>query len=256
MQAANHEMSTFALVSVSAHVAGAPPWSALVLGLLGAHVSDWPDIDAERSRIISMLWWAPFLPGALQAFSAIVWEACATEADRRNTAQGWGPRFRVHRGFWHSLWGALLTGLVWYALLTYGLLLAPAGVRNLLTDFWALGYPTEVVISATMVVGMLGHVLGDSCTDFGTAPLAPVWKWNGHRYVKMGLWEPLRFKVGKPVELGLITPLCTAFATWSAVGIWTGLESGWALYAGLGAFAFALLGVIIGKRKRKKLLGV
>jgi membrane-bound metal-dependent hydrolase YbcI (DUF457 family) len=181
---------------------------------------------------------------------------CATDLDRRNVAGDWGARFRVHRGFWHSLWGALLAGLVWYALVRYGLQLAPPWVHNALTWFLDLPYPPEVVISGTVVVGMLGHVLGDSCTDFGTAPLAPVWYWRGRRYVRMGLWTPLRFKVGKPVEHGLITPLCTAAATGAAVGIWT---SPWSLLALCGALAglgFGLLGVLVGKRKRNKLLGI
>lgn len=256
MLAVNHEMSSFALVSVTAYEVGAPPPAALVLGLLGMFASDWPDIDAESSRIISMFWWCPPFDEVMKGFSALVWELCATDADRSNTAGDWGPRFRVHRGLWHSVWGALLTTLVWWALFHIGLQYGPPEVHNAAVWFLDLPYPPEVVISVTLGYGMLGHVLGDSCTDFGTAPLAPVLKWRGRRYVKMGLWEPLRFKVGKPVEHGLITPLCTAAAFWAFVGIWTDPWSVLALCGALAGFGFALLGVLVGKRKRNKLLGI
>ena len=253
MIAANHETSTFAIVSVSAYTLGASPLGALALGLVGAFTSDWPDIDAEKSRVISALWWMPWFPHLMQMFSAWVWECCATDADRRNTAGNWGPRFRVHRGFWHSVWGAALTTAIWWAVLK-----VPAGYfptqAGQITDWFALGVPGEVLIATAIGAGMVGHVLGDSCTDFGTAPLAPVWYWRGHRYVKMGLWEPLRFKVGKDVEHALIAPLCLAAVGWALVGIWTGLWTWWALLGAGAGFAWGVLGVIVGKRRRKKLV--
>lgn len=256
MQALNHEMSTYALVTAGAYTCGAPPWSALVLGLVGTVAADWPDVDAEKSRVNKLLWWAPWFPFALQAVSAIVWEACATAKDRANTVGSWGPAFRVHRGIWHSVWGALLTAGVWYLLLHYAVGFCPAVVQNSMVRFFGLPYPPEVLIAAALGSGMVGHILGDSCTDFGTAPLAPAWYWRGHRYVTMGLWTPMRFKVGKPVEQGLITPLCTGAATWATVGVWVGPWTVWGLYAALAGFAFSLLGVLLGKRKRDKLLGI
>lgn len=237
MQAHNHESTTFAFVTTSALVVGARPLPALVLGIIGMWAADWPDIDAEKSRIISMLWFAPWFPWALKWWSAFVWDWCATEEDRRDRTR-WGYAFRVHRGFWHSLWGALATGIAWWSAIAYGLSWW-SGHEVLLdrvSKWFGLGYPVQVLIPMVLTLGMVGHILGDGCTDFAVAPLAPVWKWKGRRYVRMGLWRPLRFKVGdltRPTKVGekakpgveklVITPLCVGLVCWSLLTLMFGL---------------------------------
>lgn len=255
--AAQHRMSTFALVSVSARLAGVPALGALALGGVGAWAADWPDIDAESSAVIRFWWLAPLVPWLAHRASALVFDLCATPADRAAVAGSWGPRFRIHRGLWHSVWAALGVGVAWWWLLQVGTAHWPG-------DWWRpgtavldvlgtmFGDPREipVLIGETTALGMIGHVLGDGCTDFAVAPLAPVWRWHGHRYVRMGLLEPLRFKVGQPVEKHLVRPLCALLA---------GAAAGWVLWGAqallvAAAALSALIWLHLDKRQRRRLL--
>lgn len=255
--AAQHRMSTFALVSVSTRVAGVPAWGALALGCLGAWAADWPDIDAESSHAVKFWWLFPIVPFLAHRFSALVFDACATEADKLDTAGSWGPRFRVHRGWWHSVWAAGITGFLWWWVLRVGIAHWPVtwwhpgtSPLHVLGEMFGDVGMIPVLVGATVALGMIGHVCEDGCTDFAVAPFAPVWSWRGRRYVRMGLYEPLRFKVGKDVEKNLIRPLCALLAG-AAAGwvLW-----GWAPVGVLAAAASALIWLHMDKRQRRKLL--
>jgi membrane-bound metal-dependent hydrolase YbcI (DUF457 family) len=244
--ARNHEASTFALTCTAAYLSGVPPLGCLLLGVWGAMWGDWPDIDAARSRATQALclvrypiraldrdgrqkvhergaragrlkWtWRSFPGHQLHrvslALSEAVFDFCATEADQDDVAGPMGPKFRGHRGLTHSVWWALGSGaLVWLAL---------APLPELPPEFAVPIFgPADPRILAALgaVVGVIGHILGDCCTDYGCAPFAPLLRWNGRRYVEMGIWEPLRFKVSHDVEALLITPVCLVLAGLSAL---------------------------------------
>jgi membrane-bound metal-dependent hydrolase YbcI (DUF457 family) len=243
----NHELSAFACVCLSASLTGVPPTGALLLGLLGAWAGDWPDIDHAGATATRSLRWIPYWrrhprdkktgdykrrkDGRLAVkvlwfpshqvhtffcwLSGWIWDRCATPLDRADRNKLWGPAFRVHRGFTHSVWCAGLVGLVWWAAL------APWDVWTPLAPIFGAA-PVPVLVGEAVALGMVAHIVGDGCTDFGVAPLAPVWKWRGRRYVRMGLWEPLRFKVSKSVETLLVAPVCGALVAYSVAGAFLG----------------------------------
>lgn len=251
----NHERSSFAVVVTIWALLGVPAPGALVLGLLGGWAGDWPDIDHEGASVTRSLRWLPYRfevqhdakTGEIKyktsgpkgkrrrrqawkvyyfpswqmhrfwcTLSAAVYDRCATDLDRRDQNRKWGAAFRVHRGFTHSLWCALLVGGAWWAVLDLWSVWEPLGPL-----FGNLA-PVPVLIGATVALGMFSHVCGDGCTDFAVAPLAPCWKWKGRRYVRMGLWEPLRFKVSKTVELKFIKPIITGLSWLAVVGAFGG----------------------------------
>lgn len=254
MQAHNHEASAFAVVCVSAASVGVPAPGCLLLGVLGAWAGDWPDIDAQSSRVVKFFWLLPWIPALAKLASKAVFDLCATDDDIRRTAGSWGSRFRVHRGLWHSVWAALGTGAVWWALCTLaGLYWGALGQTGaFLADsagvFFGADQPVPMLIGETVALGMIAHVLGDGCTDFGVAPFAPVLKWRGYRYVEMGLWTPLRFKVSKDPEKYLITPLILALAGWAIVGAFVGP---WTTGAAWG-LALGFLWWTVPNRKRRR----
>lgn len=252
MLARNHEASTFALTCGCAALAGIPPLGCIVLAVVGAGFGDWPDIDMPRSRVTKALclvrypvakmtdqggqkrhekgrrkgqraWeWRSF-PGhqlhlLFHRLSCLVFDLCATPDDRADKVPLFGSKFRSHRGLTHSLWFALGTGAaVWLSVPIIGGILGPwfrwldvVGIFG--TD------DLRGLLAATAVVGTFGHVLGDCCTDFACAPFAPLVRWNGRRYVEMGLWEPMRFKVSKWVEEAIVTPICLGLAGASLLG--------------------------------------
>jgi hypothetical protein len=234
--------STFALITTGASLVGVPPAGAIALGLWSIPWSVWPDIDSPGATPTKMLcllryptrvldakgkhklhakgpkkgrrrWvWRSF-PGypihlALVWFSAIVYDRFATEADRRDSSASFGQRFRTHRGFCHSVWFALLSGVLAWLLLGW--------VSPVSSEFLGWIHTTPIfggsdlrrLLSETAVFGTLGHLMGDCVTDYGISPVAPVVKWRGRRYPPMGIWTPLRFKVGHWVEDGPVRWAC------------------------------------------------
>jgi hypothetical protein len=147
----------------------------------------------------------------------------------------------------------LLTSLVWWLVLKGVFETFPAQ-SAVVSNWFGLGPDVEVLIAVAMGSGMISHVLGDSCTDFGTAPLAPVWYWSGHRYVRMGLWTPLRFKVGNEVEEGFIAPLCAAAVGWAVAGVFAGLWTIWAAAGALCGLGWGFLVAAVGKAKAKRIV--
>lgn len=261
MIARNHETSGFAVACLWATLSGVPAPGALVLGLLGAWAGDWPDIDHAGATATKSLRWLPywlvfprdkhgdyrhrkdgrivwevrwFPSWPVHRFfcwlSAAIYDRCATELDRKDTTQGWGPAFRVHRGFTHSIWCAGLTGLAWWAVL------APVQALEAFAPLFG-AQPVAALAGQAVAIGMLTHIGGDGCTDFGISPVAPVWKVNGRRYPRMGLPEPVRFKVNKWVETAFITPVCAALALYAVAGAFFGPErvlyALWGLIEGL-----------------------
>lgn len=240
-------MSAFACTTLAATAVGVPAGGALTLGLLGAWSGDWPDIDHPGASVTKSLQWVPYwrdhprdkktgdyrrrkdgrvvtqvrYAPALQVHGFFVWlsgaiyDRCATPVDRADTNKLFGPAFRVHRGFTHSVWFALLCGLAWW------LLLAPWPIWSGLAPWFGTD-DVPLLVAEAFATGALAHILGDGCTDFGVSPWAPLIKWKGRRYPRMGLWEPLRFKVNKKVELLLIAPLCTVLAAYSVLGAFFG----------------------------------
>lgn len=269
MLARNHEASTWALTCATWAIAGVPAPGAVLLACVGSLFGDWPDIDMPRARITKLLcllpypvakvnergaqrrhekgrrkgkrmWdWRPF-PGYQihQLFfwlSGVVFDLCATAADRADTVPGWGPKFRTHRGLTHSAWFALGTGVaVWFGLWFLGDL-SPTTTAHFVPIFGT--EDLRGLLAETAVIGTFGHVLGDCCTDYACAPFAPVWRWDGRRYVEMGLWEPMRFKVSKWVEDAIVTPLCGVACVAAILGAFGGLS---AVLHGLGRFWAAL----------------
>jgi membrane-bound metal-dependent hydrolase YbcI (DUF457 family) len=258
MLARNHETSAFACVTLASTAVGVPWPGALVLGVLGAWAGDWPDIDHASATVTRSLRWIPYWidfardkktgdykrkkPGKGWFYRTYVWKArcfpavqvhgfccwlsgaiydrCATALDRADKNKLWGPAFRVHRGFTHSVWCAGLTGLAWWA--------AAAPWIDLWSTYTPIfGTPDfPVLLGATLALGMLTHIGGDACTDFGVSPFAPLIKVNGRRYPRLALLpEPLRFKVNKSVELILIAPLCVALAGYSVLGAVFGAQN-------------------------------
>lgn len=247
MIARNHELSAFAVVCVSASLVGVPASGAVVLGCLGAWAGDWPDIDHHGAAVTKSLRWIPYwidfkrdaktglvklrkdgraiwsarcfpslqVHGFFCWLSALIYDRFATPLDRKDSNRAWGPAFRVHRGFTHSIWCALLGGLVWWAALE------PWSIWFGLAPMFG-ATPVPVLVGETVALGMIAHVGGDACTDFGVSPLAPVLKWKGRRYPRMGLWEPLRFKVNKWVEKHIITWLCSVLVVLSMVAAFSG----------------------------------
>lgn len=249
--ARDHEVSTFALTCTAATLVGVPAGGALVLALVSAWFGIWPDIDMAGSAVTRGLcllrypvWaldehhlpvrhtkgrkkgrirlvWRSF-PGhqihlAAEAASRLVFDACATPADRADVAGSFGMKFRSHRGLTHSVWWALGTGLaVWLLGPVLGHLAAPWLSWIHLRPVFGTD-DLRGLLAETAVVGVLGHILGDCCTDYACAPFAPVWRWNGRRYVEMGLPEPMRFKVNHWVERALVTKLCAVAAALSVL---------------------------------------
>lgn len=264
MLARTHEATTFALTCTAAALAGVPPVGCVLLALVGAGFGDWPDIDMPRARVTQALcllrypvrvldergrqkihekgrregrlkWaWRSF-PGhqihlVLVGLSALVFDACATDDDRRDTVPRMGAKFRTHRGLTHSVWFALGTGAgLWAVLPTIGGWLV--GVFSVLArvNLGPIFGTTDLrtLLSVTAVVGVLGHILGDGCTDYGVAPFAPLLRWNGRRYVEMGLWTPLRFKVSEWVETAIVTPLSLVAGAVSIAGAFGVLDGLW-----------------------------
>jgi hypothetical protein len=274
MLAANHEASTFALTCTCAALAGVPPLGCIALAVVGAFFGDLPDIDMPRSRVTQALclvrypvwhldehhlpkrhekgrrqgkirWtWRSFPGHQLHRLcfraSCAVFDLCATDADREDLVPMFGAKFRGHRGLTHSLWFALAVGAgLWLVLPTVGDLIAavwPVGAR---ADWSPIFGPDSlrVLLPTVAVVGTFGHTLGNCCTDYGCAPLAPLLRWDGRRYAEMGLPEPLRFKVNKWVESVIIAPICLALAAASVLGALGVLP---ALLRGIGRFWAAL----------------
>lgn len=156
------------------------------------------------------------------ASSAAVFDAWSTPADRRDSTQKFGIRFRTHRGLTHSVWFGIGTALVvWPALL--GLRHFVVGtLPGLSSAPWEVIFGTRHVIEllvGTTFYGVLGHILGDSCTDYCTAPLGPFVKIRGRRYYPMSLVpEPFRFKVNHWVEDGPVTWACWTSAVAASLG--------------------------------------
>jgi hypothetical protein len=254
MLARNHELSAFAATALAAAVSGVPPLGALALGLLGGWAGDWPDIDHDSATVTRSLRWVPYwrdhprdkktgdykrdkrgrivskwryFPSRQvhQFFcwiSAWIWDRCATAADRRDTNGSWGPAFRVHRGFTHSVWCAGFTGALWWALAEFGGAAVHVPWDALAPVFGAVHLP--VLLGCTTAAGMIAHIGGDACTDFGVAPFAPLLKVQGRRYPHMGLWEPMRFKVNKSVETWVVAPLMSLLAVYAIAGALLGPE--------------------------------
>jgi hypothetical protein len=171
--------------------------------------------------------------------SAAIFDAYATELDRRDKTAVFGMRFRIHRGVTHSVWFALASGLVVWPLTT----VCGALFVGILPTFSSSVHLTPIfgtehlgfLLVVTTIVGTLGHILGDGCTDYAVAPLAPVVKIKGRRYYPMRLFpEPLCFKVGKWVEEGPVTWVCWGSAGASALfalgilaPLWHGLVGFW-----------------------------
>lgn len=80
-----------------------------------------------------------------------------------------------HRGPTHSVWFAVLAGVV------YAIFLLIAGAGDLtLVETASVGF-------ASGVVGVIGHMLGDMITPMGVAPFEPVSShWVGLGWVKSG----------------------------------------------------------------------
>jgi hypothetical protein len=247
----NHEASAFAGTCLGAAYAGVPAPGALVLGLVGAWAGDWPDLDMPGATVTKSLRWIPYrrhyprdpktgdyktrkdgskkvevrwfpswpMHVALCRASAAIWDRWATELDRADKTKLFGPAFRVHRGFSHSFWLAGCTGLIWWALLS----LVPwsAGSPERLTWIFGTVHPAGLIALA-ITGGMIFHILGDGCTDFGVAPFAPLIKVAGRRYWHAGLWEPIRFKVSHAVEKMVIAPLIGVAASWAVAGAFIG----------------------------------
>lgn len=273
----NHELSGFAVVTTWAAASGVPPIGCLVLGALGAHTCDWPDIDHEGATITTMLKWIPYWTetkrnkdGTIRRskptgkgwgpfkdtkgrpmvkryyfpswqvhrfmcrLSECIYDRWATPADKRDSTRKFGPSFRVHRGFAHSVWCALITGCIWF-----GIFAALGAWRP---GMWPALHPllgtdgAPLLLAETMALGMISHIGGDGCTDFGVSPWAPVIRWPerntvgpaeipwfpkawaGRRYPRMGLWEPMRFKVNHGVEKVIIAPTLGVCAALSVIG--------------------------------------
>jgi hypothetical protein len=248
MMARNHEISGFAVTTLTATAVGMPPLTALALGVLGLYAADWPDIDHEKATITRSLSWIPYwfhfpwdektqdhkrrkdghkviqvrkFPGyplhrCMCALSGWIWDRCATELDRKDRNRMWGPAFRVHRGFTHSVWFALLVGAAWFIPLALIGLGAPSPLFG--------GYSAAAAVAGALAAGCIAHIAGDACTDFGIAGagFAPLLKVDGRRYWHSGLWEPIRFKVNKTIEKTLIGPVCGALALYSVAGAFFG----------------------------------
>lgn len=170
----------------------------------------------------------------LCAISAALWERFATDLDRRDSNRKWGPAFRVHRGFTHSVWFSLAFGLLWWLVLAVLGIWVPWNVAAALFG----GADVPLVIGASMALGCLAHIAGDGCTDFGISPFAPVLLIDGRRYPRLALLpEPLRFKVNKKVELWLIAPLCSGLVGYSVLAALFGpvavLVTAWQLLSAL-----------------------
>lgn len=263
MLAHNHEASAFAGTCLCAAYAGVPAAGALVLGCVGAYAGDWPDLDMWGARVTHTLRWIPYwshvardakgevkvkkdgrwkretrwFPGwpmhvALCRVSAAIWDRWATDLDRKDKVKIFGPAFRVHRGFSHSVWLAGLTGALWWVLLS--LLPWPLGAPGAMVRVFGTVHPAGLIALA-IFGGMIFHIMGDGCTDFGVAPFAPLVKVQGRRYWHAGLWEPIRFKVSHAVEKKAITPLMGLLASWAIAGAFVGPDN--VLQAGIDVVA-------------------
>jgi hypothetical protein len=146
--------------------------------------------------------------------SEAVYDRYATEADRRDVVPHQGPRFRSHRGLTHSLWAALVVGVLgWIVGAIVGWVVSPTVGTLGETVGAVLGPHIPLSFGIILVSGMLAHDLGDGCTDMGISLLAPVVPWRGRRYPVQGLLlEPFRFKTGQLVEDGPVTWACTGMA--------------------------------------------
>lgn len=243
----NHEATGFATVCLCASLAGVPTVGAIMLGMIGAWAADWPDIDHPGATATKSLRWLPYwidfprdkktgdhkrrkdgrivwktrwfparqVHGFFAWVSRTLYDRFATPADRADTTGTWGPAFRVHRGFTHSVWCAGLTGVAWWGAAAPWSIWAP-----LAPLFGSASFP--VLLGETTCMGMLTHVAGDGCTDFGVSPFAPLISWKGRRYPRLGIWEPLRFKVSKSVEKIIILPLCSALVVYAVAGAFLG----------------------------------
>lgn len=278
MLARTHETSTFALTCTGAVLAGVPPLGCVAVAAWATYWCDWPDIDMPRSRITlitclfpypvrhldtdgkqrwhekgkregRLKWqWRTFPGYPIHLFwhwlSTVVYDACATDDDRRDSIRKWGPKFRTHRGLTHSVWFALLFGTaVWFALPIVGDCLHLIGVHPESVR-WSGIFGTENVrglLALSATVGIVGHILGDCCTDYACAPFAPLWRWKGRRYVEMGLWEPMRFKVDHWVEHSIVTWLSNAAVATSVLAAFgwlsPALSALWRLWSVLGGGA-------------------
>jgi membrane-bound metal-dependent hydrolase YbcI (DUF457 family) len=179
----------------------------------------------SRRRPQRQTWWFPSqqVHGGMCALSAAIYDRCATPADRRDCAGMQGPAFRIHRGFAHSLWCALITGALWCALLLVVGTWHPGLWSSMHPMFGVQEFP--VLFGETVVLGMCTHVCGDGCTDYGISPFAPLIKVGDRRYPRLGLLpELLRFKVSQRVEKTLIAPLCVLWALMAVPAAFLGPE--------------------------------
>lgn len=217
---------------------GVVPWDQPRTAVLAAGVFLFgkvaPDLDHSVSSITRSWGWASRLASFLliRPFARLVYAATRSHADP--------PDRPVHRGFTHTVPGAVLAGLILLAVATDPIALAVAvglmvggAARVYDKDWkWPLGAVSGGIawwsadllqadpypLAIALVLGCIFHTLDDCTTKYGT-PLAFPFKdrATGKRWKRRGLPEWLAYETGTPAEtavMGACVVGTVAFLWW------------------------------------------